>query len=365
MEMGNKERTTIRNSNYELLRIMAMGMIILFHIVRWYFYTASGGNLNKDFYALFDGTKSFYFIAVARQLFGWGGNALFAMISGYFLVGRTQSWARIGKLAVGVYGMLLFALIVTMGIHVISWQLGWQPEGTPFDVRNAFDMNSFWYLQNYIVLLMLLPFFSGRLNSISRGTYLSIIVLSYLVFEVIDLPEKIFLIDPKFQFIWMGFIIGGFFKRFPVFSKTKISVLIIGMIVPIITYVGMVFVDVEVLGKERDFHDTSYLYLIFAVSIFAIFTKLEIHSRLINQIAKTMPFVFVIQIMAYRMIVFLTTDIMGTSYGLGFKMIMLSGLSLALLALGIVVGILYDPIARVIKNTFFKIVTPDLNFSEQ
>ena len=92
-KVENKNNTVennkkVRNSNFELLRIIAMIMIIIHH------YTVHGGWIPFTY-------ENFTFNMVLTQLMRYGGKIgchLFMMITGYFMIKGKTNFKKIFKL---------------------------------------------------------------------------------------------------------------------------------------------------------------------------------------------------------------------------------------------------------------------------
>lgn len=97
-----------RNSNFELMRIFAMFLIVFFH-------ACPEGTWFKT-------SANFYFISSFRNWTGMLGNWLFILISGYFVSISSFSWKKIFKLWFQVFSIsaaigliLYFAKIPVIG----------------------------------------------------------------------------------------------------------------------------------------------------------------------------------------------------------------------------------------------------------
>jgi hypothetical protein len=82
-EIKIKEKPKIRNSSFELLRIILMILIILSHII---FYTKSLPKLDKKNYKKII-NNNYIFLRIISN-YGQIGDIIFIMISGYFSVKR-------------------------------------------------------------------------------------------------------------------------------------------------------------------------------------------------------------------------------------------------------------------------------------
>lgn len=107
-------KTKIRQSNFELLRIVAMFLIIISHILARISIEESPASFSLN-----------VLLVNCRQMFGTVGNMLFIFISGWFITETTFSWRKFAALwfevffysvAIGVIFLcFIFRLIPSMG----------------------------------------------------------------------------------------------------------------------------------------------------------------------------------------------------------------------------------------------------------
>ncbi len=116
--MKNK---TVKMTNFELLRIVAMIMIVLFHInchcVR--FQLVDRDSIDRMSNGLFC-HPAFYkklFLVEGMMPLGIISNAVFILISGYFMVGKKIDIGKIAKKLLLQVGFAVFALTVVSAIY--------------------------------------------------------------------------------------------------------------------------------------------------------------------------------------------------------------------------------------------------------
>lgn len=196
MKKGENVGTVGRSSNFELLRIVAMLMIIIYHIV--YHCVAvqlnGGDSVIKISSTLFN-HPFFYkklFLISGLMTFGLVGNAIFLIISGYFMVVK-GSGINLTKIARKLLMQLGFAAIILVIASAILFR---------FDGENhfysLFSINSFnsmsWYVGYYFFVILIAVLF---LNKFLLGCGNQ----NYAMFLVV-----IFAIT---QFGWTGSVLEG------------------------------------------------------------------------------------------------------------------------------------------------------------
>lgn len=178
-----------KQSNFELLRIVAMLMIIIFHSLVNFVGT-------RDSQYISNNIELGGVLLMLRYVFGQLGVIFFAMISGYFLINAREKknpFERAMATAVKFAGMLLYnGLIISAIIAVIYMavrKLG--IVGPVFyelinTTRNIFDdshlifgyLGGFWYLSVYFLLLAVINPLNRFLNKLTDNrTFLALIIV--------------------------------------------------------------------------------------------------------------------------------------------------------------------------------------------
>ena len=94
-----------RDSNFELLRILAMFLIVLSHLSQHGLWFAP------------DTAPSFNFL-LSRFSLGWLGNLLFMLISGYFMSHVQFSWKKLFRLWFQVFSISAFLGLAALASHI-------------------------------------------------------------------------------------------------------------------------------------------------------------------------------------------------------------------------------------------------------
>lgn len=156
----------IRNSNIELLRIIAMILIIAHH------YSVHG---------IFDFNSNFLsFNECWIQFLSMGGKVgvnIFILISGYFLITSKQfKLQKVVKLILQLffYSILIYFIFLMMG-------------------QNKFNLNVFfpityqtwWFASTYFVLYILSPFINKFLLSLNRNEYKKLLLIMFTIWCII------------------------------------------------------------------------------------------------------------------------------------------------------------------------------------
>lgn len=268
---------TPRNSAVELLRILAMGMIVLSHIC-----VHSG----------FDSTYSMMTVNRLFVQFGYLGNlgvALFVLISGYFQCTagfRPQSVTRL-LAQVWFYSLSLF-LVCRFGFgYAYSREMLWQ-------VFFPTIFNEYWFFTAYLVLLLLSPFLNVMLRSLTRQQHQTMLGVMVLLWSVIPTFTKQPMYAAEIPQFLLYYCLGAYFRLHPdnVFRKQGLRwAAAIGAFV-LLYALTMVLgycerFTPEAFGAALRFYDrNSLLILTAAAGLFslAVYSK-PFTNRLVNTVA--------------------------------------------------------------------------------
>ena len=154
-----------RQSNFELLRIIAMFCIVLGH-------SMTHGTLlstNKDMLTI--NFFIFRFLGYSGKI----GVYLFVLITGYFMIYSTISIKKVVKLWMPVF---FWSILLTIFIGYTINQLSYK------DVVMSFFpiiFNKYWFVSTYIFLYLLIPIINKSLLALSRKQEYLVFVLGILI----------------------------------------------------------------------------------------------------------------------------------------------------------------------------------------
>lgn len=185
-----------RNSSVELLRILAMGMIILSHIC-----CHSG----------YDSTYSMISVNRLFVQFGYLGNlgvALFVMISGYF-----QSSFRCRSLS----RLLSQVWFYSVGLYLVCrFGLGYEySKEMLLQVFFPTVFSEYWFFTAYVVFFLLTPFVNAMLQTLSRNQFRTLLVIMTLLWVLLPTVTKQQLYGSELPQFLMYYLLGAYLRLYP------------------------------------------------------------------------------------------------------------------------------------------------------
>lgn len=286
----------IRDSNLELLRIIAMCLIVLHHAI---IHGAFHNIQNFDF-IYFQNNIINFTISNVLIFGGKVGVTIFILITGYFSKSISFSYKRL----IPIFLQTLFYSLVGLSIGLLTGQ-----KIAIFTILKQFlpvIFSQYWFITCYIVIILLSPFVIILLKNLNSKE--NLILFTILLFINIIIPSLL----PKS----LGIVINDFFALILIFItgylinsyKDKLDLILknrkIIVIFSFLFYVSSVlFIElVAILLKSEVFKKafwysslSSILVFTFSIGIFLVFKELKIKSsHLINNISSLMFGVYLI-----------------------------------------------------------------------
>lgn len=314
-----------RKSNFELLRIIAIIMIIMFHSVLETVTSNNGNYLSTNIEAV--GEMRFI-----MDFFGNGGVTLFSMISGYFLINSKETkqiFKRASESAIKFAGLIIYNGIFVTGLGalillIISknniYHINYVASQNIFTDANVIFgfMGGYWYLVAYFLLLIFIKPLNSFLNNIeSQNSFFNLLVVIIFASTIINYVPIFAVRDGvNFPLVFIGYLLGAFERKFnPLKKWSNKLIFILLSIYPIYFVVTFEFLTRILNVPSRTANPAVGYYVgfpiyIFAFLIFTLFMRLDFTSKIVNMIAPATVFTYI----------FHTASPYGVFYTVAFKL---------------------------------------------
>lgn len=198
-------KTKIRQSNFELLRIVAMFLIIISHILARISIEESPASFSLN-----------VLLVNCRQMFGTVGNMLFIFISGWFITETTFSWRKFAALWFEVFFYSVAIGVIFFVFHFsINTEHGERMFGSVDLIKSFFptvlDFN--WFATAYLGFFLFSPFLAMFTAKLTQEQHKALAVLS-LFMGTFPLYHIFFRTGSTFPFFTLYFVIS-YIRRFP------------------------------------------------------------------------------------------------------------------------------------------------------
>ena len=265
-----------RRTNFELLRIVAMIMILFHHLACHSSFVFDGLSIGRLWINL---------ISIGGKI----GVSLFILITGYFMIEKEK--LKVSKL-VKLWLELLFYDLLIYFIFVIF-------KLTSFNIKDLIfrfmpiTNREWWFASTYFVLILFTPLINVMLDRISKETYKKYLIIGFICFSII--PTFINRGFESNNLIWFIYIysVGAYIRLYENDFKYRSGECILcSLILLILTYILKTCLDISSINILNAFSLRLYdlkSFALFAISLFMFigFKNMNIKDNdYINIIAK-------------------------------------------------------------------------------
>ena len=257
------DRSLVRQRHYGLdfLRILAMLMIVVLHVL------GRGGIAG----AVTGGSVSYYMTRGIHYAVMCAVNA-YAMLSGYFGIGRKNRFASIASLWLQV-------LVYSLGITLLL-RLGFGRGGRLLDAALPVLSKQYWYFTAYFVLFLLAPVLNAALEKLSASQLGTLLLVTGAAFSIGVYFDDVFILNNGYSAHWLIYLylLGGMFRKTGTGTRRLRWVLVFAAAV--ILNVLAVTVSLRLRWKHAGLQEayTNPLLVLGAVSMFLFCANLKIVS---------------------------------------------------------------------------------------
>lgn len=292
------KRTKKRESNFELLRIMAMFGIIIYHLMLHHTDFTRFSFVDEQRFSSYVGLE----IIQIFFTFGQISNTLFILITGYFLINKDN-------INIVKPGMKLLSRAYTVAIIVLIFSFLFNQFNLPIASHSDIHMllNGWWFIGYYVFIIIFAKFFlNAYLKKMDQKSY-RIFIFTLLILSNFMLVFN-FLANLKIDTFVVGILvysIGGYWRIYQPFSNVKLRTLLficisffsllviqyrVNLNNNVLDYQVAKISQPDLLTVSSPFANVlwspSALFLIVSVVIFELFSRMRLGSiGIINKIS--------------------------------------------------------------------------------
>lgn len=270
-----------RNSSIELLRIIAMFMILMHHFVVHNGYDELNLPLGPE--------RIFFQLVMA-------GVVIFFSISAWFFLDREQTIKSNLKRVWIMERELLFWSLALMMFYLVFDRADLGPK---LMVRSLVPLSTgiWWYATAYAIFLMLLPFLSKGLKVLSREYHLALAATVLVIWGLTSfIPGMIGINDGFFGFIYLFILISAYKWYMEPFTTRQVW-LMIGTGLGFFLLYTCASITLSLLGYDMGIYitgDWKLPVIMVGFGMFLLFDRVTFHNRTINRIAQSAFAVYLI-----------------------------------------------------------------------
>ena len=275
-----------RNSSIELLRIIAMFMILMHHFIVHNGYDISQLPLGPE--------KIFFQLIMAGG--GKVGVVIFFSISAWFFLDREQTIKSNLKRVWIMERELLFWSLILMAFYLVFDRADL---GMKLMVKSVMplSMDLWWYATAYAIFLALLPFLSKGLKALGREYHLALAATMLVIWGLTSfIPGMVRISDSFFAFIYLFILISAYKWYLRPLSTKQIWALTLAGAGFVLFYTA-VSIILGLFGINKGIfitRDWKLPMVMIGFGMFLLFDRVTFHSRIINRIAQSAFAVYLI-----------------------------------------------------------------------
>lgn len=276
----------IRDSNFELLRIFAIMLVIVSHF-------------NVHSYWMIGGVSDFSLNLFMKFLFSVGciANIIFIILTGYFMV---KSRIKIQKIISLILEMYFYSIIILLfAKFIFNMEVSWT------DLRSSLLPFPFgnWFVVAYIVLYLLIPFINKAVENFGRKQLLELICTCLLVFSIMPILTS-WAFFSNFVVFPVAYLIGAYIKLYVgEINKKRVTKYLVVTVALIACSIALIYGTALILQKPELVKHSTYflvknsspLVIAAATFIFLIFRDAKVKpSKIINRLASSVLGIYLI-----------------------------------------------------------------------
>ena len=346
----------LRQSNLELLRIIAMFSILCFHCVFHSKAVIEPFGLN-------------HYLVQSFLILGKFGVNLYVLISGYFMIKSRFRWEKVILLICEMYFYNIF-------IGIISYLWTSSPFSFAGMIKHTLHGISHpWFLTVYIMVYILSPFINKMILNLTQIQLKRLIIITTFIWSVIPTAVSLFnggnsenlLYFNDFIIFIVIYIIGAYLRLYPsgVFNSKKSSALI-----AVLSYAfifGFMFVYdrfSDILKPETAMYfikQNSVFIVLLSIGVFCLFKDMNIkNSAVINTVASSVLGIYLLHDNKISK-TFIWNDLldMKTRLSGDFAVLYILGFCIAIFIVGFVIDIFRQfiekyTLAKLLESSAYK-----------
>ena len=288
----NKEE---RETNIEILRIIAMCMITLHHFALYTGIIYGTEISKKIIYGIF------------CLVLGKIGVGIFVLITGYFLIDKKFSFKRLFK----VWFQVFFYSVELYIVFALLGKTEWMTIKDIIKIFMPITYNQYWFMTTYVYLILLTPLINKFVSSLDKEQFKRVLILLTILLVIIptiiynnSMMSNINTLVTLIVFAYL-YMIAGYIKKYELsFLKGR---KVINILIFLIGYILAVILEIvtKKLAIENPNYEGMFSYyrelnslpiVLCYISLFYIFKDMKMkNNKFINYIAKISLPVYLIQ----------------------------------------------------------------------
>ena len=276
-----------RDANIELLRIVAMLMIITLHF----------NNQSKALLVLGEPASNVQIFATVLEAIAITGVNVYVLISGYYL---SSSKVRLSKVLLLILQVYFYTLLISGAMMIVGAYSVKPEDKLDRALRYLFPISSehYWFVTAYVIMYVLAPVMNAAVNTLKRKQLKTVIIglLTWFCFIKSIVPVKFGTDRMGYDFGWFIclYLIAAYIRKYNVvlFIDAKKSALVYLVSVVVIAAFSLVFYMINLATGNFNYyaqvpcHYNFFFALTGALGLFSVFRFMRLKENLFAEVIR-------------------------------------------------------------------------------
>ena len=276
-----------RDANIELLRIVAMLMIITLHF----------NNQSKALLVLGKPASNVQIFATVLEAIAITGVNVYVLISGYYL---SSSKVRLSKVILLILQVYFYTLIISGAMMLVGAYTVKPDDKLDRMLKYLFPISSehYWFVTAYVIMYLLAPVMNAAVNALKRKQLKAVIIglLTWFCFIKSIVPVKFGTDRMGYDFGWFIclYLIAAYIRKYNVvlFIDAKKSALVYLVSVVVIAAFSLIFYMINLATGNFNYyaevpcHYNFFFALTGALGLFSVFRFMRLKENLFAEVIR-------------------------------------------------------------------------------
>ena len=276
-----------RDANIELLRIVAMLMIITLHF----------NNQSKALLVLGEPASNVQIFATVLEAIAITGVNVYVLISGYYL---SSSKVRLSKVILLILQVYFYTLIISGAMMLVGAYTVKPDDKLDRMLKYLFPISSehYWFVTAYVIMYLLAPVMNAAVNALKRKQLKAVIIglLTWFCFIKSIVPVKFGTDRMGYDFGWFIclYLIAAYIRKYNVvlFIDAKTSALVYLVSVVVIAAFSLIFYMINLATGNFNYyaevpcHYNFFFALTGALGLFSVFRFMRLKENLFAEVIR-------------------------------------------------------------------------------
>ncbi|SCY00159.1 Surface polysaccharide O-acyltransferase, integral membrane enzyme [Butyrivibrio hungatei] len=276
-----------RDANIELLRIVAMLMIITLHF----------NYRSNALLVLGEPASNVQLFATILEAIAITGVNVYVLISGYYL---SSSKVRLSKVLLLILQVYFYTLLISGAMMIVGAYSVKPEDKLDRALRYLFPISSehYWFVTAYVIMYVLAPVMNAAVNTLKRKQLKTVIIglLTWFCFIKSIVPVKFGTDRMGYDFGWFIclYLIAAYIRKYNIvlFRDAKKSALVYLISVVVIAAFSLVFYKINFdtgnfnYYAEVPCHYNFFFALTGALGLFSVFRFMRLKENLLAEVIR-------------------------------------------------------------------------------